>query len=526
MATPDQAEEATGSAVSGVRPVLWRLGWAAGLVGGAAAVLSMWGSWIPSLWGDEAASVLSAMRPVGSLFSMLLHVDAVHGLYYLGLHGWIRLFGASPFSVRFPSAIAAGTCAAAVAWMCGRVRGIGFAVTAGLVIAVLPRMTYAGEEARSYAFDAALAALLCVIVVEIVVRRSRSRRWWVLYAVVLTVGIYAFLYFALMALAVGAAVALLPELRPQLRRWLLASTAAALAASPLLLLAATEAGQIAFLADRNVVNANSVLVQMWFGSVWFAVIAGAVIAVAGVEMLIDAVRLRRSTPVSPLRALKVLALCWLLIPMGLLLGVSPVISGYTARYGTFAAPAAAVLIASGLSRWARSRRPLRGLAVGMAVALLVAAEPVWSSQRTPYAKNQSDWNQIAAVIHTRAEPGDAIVFDETSRLSRRPRLAMNTNPAPFEAVRDVTLKSPYPKNPIWYDTVYSVREAAALGRLDGVRRAWVVEYKTAGSTDTWGIGDLRALGFHQRIRVENHRSVIYLYERERPTELWSAADGG
>src|SRR6185312_5693405 len=58
------------------------------------------GSWIPSLWGDEAASVLSAERPLPSLFRMLGHVDAVHGTYYFLLHFWVALFGASPFSVR------------------------------------------------------------------------------------------------------------------------------------------------------------------------------------------------------------------------------------------------------------------------------------------------------------------------------------------------------------------------------------------------------------------------------------------
>lgn len=309
MAALEQTDDAKTSARPGVVSPRRRLGWATGLIGGLAALLSLWGSWIPSLWGDEAASVLSATRPIGSLFAMLLHVDAVHGLYYVFLHGWIYLFDASPFAIRLPSAIAVGVCAAAVTWMCGRVRGLRFAVAAGLIVSILPRMTYAGEEARSYAFDAALAVVLCLVVVEIVLRRSTSRRWWVLYAVVLTVGIYTFLYFALMTLAVGTTLALLPGLRVHLRRWLLASAASAAVALPLLVLAATEAGQIAFLAQRDVVNANSVLVQMWFGWVWFAVIAWALILVTGVGTVVDMVRLRGTQNVTPLRTLEVLALC-------------------------------------------------------------------------------------------------------------------------------------------------------------------------------------------------------------------------
>src|SRR5690242_10780983 len=87
------------------RPVgaLRPLAWAAAIVGLFATVVSVTGSWIPSLWGDEAASVLSALRPPESLVAMLGYVDAVHGAYYFGLQAWVALFGAEPFAVRFPS---------------------------------------------------------------------------------------------------------------------------------------------------------------------------------------------------------------------------------------------------------------------------------------------------------------------------------------------------------------------------------------------------------------------------------------
>src|ERR1700712_2154585 len=78
------------------------------MVGAAAVSASAIGSANASFWGDEAASVLSAQRSLPSLISMVLHVDAVHGLYYLALHFWIDAFGASPFSVRFPSALGVG----------------------------------------------------------------------------------------------------------------------------------------------------------------------------------------------------------------------------------------------------------------------------------------------------------------------------------------------------------------------------------------------------------------------------------
>ena len=56
--------------------------------------------------------------------------------------------------------------------------------TAGLVVAVLPRMTYVGAEARSYAFSAAIAAWLTLIFLAARAQPGR-RRLWVGYAVLL-----------------------------------------------------------------------------------------------------------------------------------------------------------------------------------------------------------------------------------------------------------------------------------------------------------------------------------------------------
>jgi len=142
-----------GQPLRAVRP--WTIAVAAGLV---ATILCAAFSWVPSLWGDEAATLLSAKRPLGSLFGMLLHVDAVHGVYYLFMHGWIRLAGESAFAMRLPSALAVGAAVTAVTLLAGRRGGVRAAVVAGVVACVLPRLTYAGEEARSYAFTAAAAA--------------------------------------------------------------------------------------------------------------------------------------------------------------------------------------------------------------------------------------------------------------------------------------------------------------------------------------------------------------------------------
>jgi len=482
--------------------------------GVAAALIALTGSWIPSLWGDEAASLLSAKWPLGSLFMMLGHVDAVHGTYYVLLHLWIGLVGTSPFAIRLPSAIAVGVGAAVLVWMCGRLGTMRLAIIAGVVTAVLPRLTYAGEEARAYAFDAAIAAVLCAVVAEIVLRRERTRRLWIAYAVVLAAGTYMFLYVALMAVAIGVFLLLFPDLRRQLRAWAFGTAAAFVAASPVIVFALLERGQVAYLAHRTEVTAQSVLVQMWFWTWPFAVAAWALILVAIAAAVLRIRRRREPAEQTDSRVLlAALAACWLVIPVGLLVASSPVIAGFTARYGTFAVPAAAVLMACGID--ALSRRVWQSVA---ATAVVVAlAVPVWTSQRTAYAMNQSDWDAIAATVHAHAHAGDGIVFDESSRPSRRTRLAMDTDPDAFTAVTDLTLRSSYPHNPTWHDTAYTVAQASDLGRFAGEDRVWVVEYSighgSSRHTDTWGIGSLEHLGYHKSARYSNHRSVTYLFTR-------------
>ncbi|MGN6124932.1 MAG: glycosyltransferase family 39 protein [Humibacter sp.] len=511
---------AQSSAEQGAAPR--RLGPVALVVGAVAMVVALIGSWIPSLWGDEAASMTSATRPLGSLFMMLGHVDAVHGLYYVALHFWVDVFGSSPFALRLPSAFAIGVTAAAVTWMSGRLGSLRLAVFAGGIAAILPRLTYAGEEARAYAFDAAIAAVICAVAVEIALRARRSpaaptTRLWVAYGALLTLGIYSFLYDGLMALAVGAFLAVTPSARRQLRPWAVSTAAAVVCSIPLIVFAFLERSQISYLVHQTEVTPFSVLVQMWFSAVPFAIVAWALIAIAVGDLVLKALRRRRAraqgevmpAEPDPRRDLVVLALCWLLIPMGLLIVTSPVLAGFTARYGTFAAPAAAVLMAVAVDRI--SRRVWMAAVPG--VLILATAVPVWVGQREPYAMNQSDWNEIAATIQAHAQKGDGIVFDEGERPSRRTRLAMDTDPAAFSAVRDVDLRSPYAANPTWYDKTYTVDEAASLGRFAGVDRVWVVEYSLSGHTDTWGIPSLERLGYHATQQFVDHTSVITLFTR-------------
>src|SRR5271168_1209593 len=151
-----------------------------------AAVIGAAGAARPSLWFDESATIsASAGRSIPDLWRMLGHIDAVHGLFYVLMQGWFSLFPVTEFWSRVPSCLAVGVAAAGVVVFAKQFSPRTTAVCAGIVFAILPRVTWSGVEARCYAFTAVAAVWLTVLLV-ISIRRNRG--WlWLLYALALTV---------------------------------------------------------------------------------------------------------------------------------------------------------------------------------------------------------------------------------------------------------------------------------------------------------------------------------------------------
>src|SRR3954463_577414 len=70
------------------------------------------------LWADEVLSVNIAKLPFDQLMPALRH-DGAPPLYYLLLHGWMRVFGTGPAAVRAMSGVA-GTLTLVPIWFIGR----------------------------------------------------------------------------------------------------------------------------------------------------------------------------------------------------------------------------------------------------------------------------------------------------------------------------------------------------------------------------------------------------------------------
>ncbi|OBF65851.1 hypothetical protein A5753_00705 [Mycobacterium sp. 852002-51971_SCH5477799-a] len=389
----------------------------------------------PSLWFDEGATIsAAASRTLPELWRLLGHIDAVHGAYYLLMHGWFAIFPPTEFWSRVPSALAVGVAAAGVVVLTRQFTpSRSTAVCAGVVFAILPRITWAGIEARSYAMSVAAAIWLTVLFVA-AVRRRRS--WlWVGYAVALMVSILLSLNLILLVLVYAA---MLPLVAAKGSRkfptiWWAASTAVALGAmTPFILFAHGQAFQVNWLFPVSWHYAFDITQRQYFDhSVPFAVLS-AVIMVAAV-----AARMA-GAPAPPGDIARLLTSCiaWVVLPTAAVVIYSAVDEPmYFPRYLILTTPAMAVVLAICIVTVGRRAWLIAGL-----VALFVgAAVPDYLFvQRWPYAKEGWDYSQVADLISTHAAPGDCLVVDNTVPWRPGPiRALLATRPAAFRSLIDV-----------------------------------------------------------------------------------------
>ena len=415
------------------------------LLGLTATSFSLLGSWNASLWTDEAVTVSAASRSWASLGQLLGSVDAVHGAYYAVMHLWGGLFGLSPLMLRLPSALAVGAAAAGMYFLGRRLTGPRAGVAAAVVFALLPRVTWMGMEGRSFAFStAAVVALGCLLTAAVV---RGGRRYFAAYAVVAGTGAVLNIYVLLAVAALGLSLFLLPAARHARLPALAASIGGGLLASPVLLAAAGQRGQLGTPDLSLPTLARSMLVDQWFlgetptnpalpndgGGLWQP--AAVLLAAAAWVLLFTALRGAR-------RTLFVATLPLLVLPTAVLVAYSLTLAPiYNPRYLSLSVPALALLLGAALAR-------LRSLPVRTVACLLLGllVLPVYASQRTPEAKNDSDFSRVAEYVQEHADPGDAVYFgprrppegEQAEQTQRRIRTAY---PQAFEELRDLSLLS-------------------------------------------------------------------------------------
>ena len=409
------------------------------LIAGLATIVS--GAWSsrPSFWFDEGATISAAAhRSLPQLWRLLSHIDAVHGLYYLFMHGWFTIFPPTEFWSRAPSCLAVGAGAAGVVvftkqfsrqvWPLGAERAT--AVCAGILFAILPRITWAGIEARPYAAEAAAAVWLTVSLIT-ALQRSTWRRWLV-YTLALMLSILLSINMALLVLAYAAMLPVLAPAKTAVLRWAAASTIGLGLMTPFIVFAHHQVGQVAWISGlkRNLVL--DVLHRQYFDhSVAFAVLSGLVLSMTiGVQLA----GLAKSG--NNCRPLVLVCLAWIGVPTGVVLLYSAVIEPiYYPRYLILTTPGMAILLAICTVLIGRSPGPIAAIMVLFAAA---AFPNYLFTQRGPYAKEGWDYSQVADLISTHAAPGDCLLVDNTVPWRPGPiRALLATRPTAFASLVDI-----------------------------------------------------------------------------------------
>ncbi|MFH8882242.1 hypothetical protein [Streptomyces californicus] len=208
--------------------------------------LGLWGlSRQNSVWRDEAATWQVARRSTGDIVRMLEHVDVVHSLYYLCMHGLFTVFGPSTTVLRLPSVLAVAAAAACLALIGHRLAGAYVGLGAGLVLGLLPAVQFYLQEGRPYALVAAGSAVSTLLLVNALRGRGGKRAWVAYTCTVLVCGWLNWL--ALLILPAHLMTLLWSRAPRGLRvRWAVAAGAATAGVLPLILFSLDQSGQVSW----------------------------------------------------------------------------------------------------------------------------------------------------------------------------------------------------------------------------------------------------------------------------------------
>jgi len=446
----------------------------------------------PSLWRDEAYTKDAIARPVGQIFSLLGHMDAVHGAYYVFLHVVAAAVGTSATALRFPS-----LCAMVVATACTAAIGRRAAALAqpahpagpgrlnvpaltgflsGMVFATAPAMTFYAQMARSYAIVTMFATIASYLLLR--AYPDGRWRWWSAYALAVALAGLFNLFGLLIVAAHGVTLLLTDAGGREGRgrwigrvpvRWLAACAAALVVLGPLLRVAGGQQEQIAWLTRPDFRTIDR-LVHDFAGSKEL-VVPFALLVLVG---LVTACLADDWRPLNP----AAIALPWLVVPPFLLIAVSYVKPVYYERYVEFCLPALAILVGAGLVGIVRlaSAAPVRRLRVAwlpVAVAALVVlglaamlVGPQGAIRQT--AARPDNLRLASAIVAAHEQPGDVVFY-----IPLDAHVLGTGYPAPFERLRDIALaQSPIASGTLTGTEITS--PALLKRRFTDVRRVWVV----------------------------------------------------
>ncbi|WP_405413673.1 hypothetical protein [Streptomyces rubiginosohelvolus] len=344
-----------------------------------------------------------ATRSLPDLWGTLGNVDAVHGLYYLLMHGLFSIFGTDLLVLRLPSALATAAAAAGVAALGARVSGrTRVGVLAGLTFAVLPDIQKYSQEGRSYALVCALvvwATFFFVLAIQrhqnppLTGQRTSAAMWTVYGSLMLAACVLH--EFAALALAAHACALPATARRP----WARVAVVVAAGLAPLAILGMKQSGQVGWIDDVS--NGEYV---------GFALLVASALALSAISPPPES----NSASAEKTVSLRRVALPLVILPTALLMLLSLYKPLYLERYVLYGLVGLALLVGAVLDRALQQGRALRLTAV--ASACLATAMLVPDSVELRTSESRSDnVTALAAVLSDEAAPGDGVLYLSVKR---------------------------------------------------------------------------------------------------------------
>jgi mannosyltransferase len=468
----DSTEQAGAGGLAGTGPAAPPSRWRAGagwylpavLAAAVMAVLGVWDLARDSAMGnDEVATRWAALLPLHLLTHLLRHVDAVHGLYYLFMHGWMAV-GTSPAVMRIPSVTAMVVAVALVVIIGRRLTGSAWAgLFAGLIVALTPTISYYAQTARSYALVFACVvgstlALLHVLAAEARTRDAETRESsaaddeagrvrpavtrYLAYAVLLIVGGYLNELSLLVVAAHAVTVLLARYGRRVIVAWAAVAAVSVIVVLPLAALSAREDSAVAWIPRPGLWSLR-ILFHDYFGATTALAVLLFCCAVAAVLPPLHRGR-RAPGPVWWSQggvSLPSVAAPLLVVPGALLILESLVAHPlYVDRYVLYGEAGAALLAGAGalrIGRWlagVTGRRTLLWVP-GVVVCVLALVLQLAPQQRvrTPQSR-LFDFGGPSRYLAAHARAGDGVLF--FSDFYRKARLGY---PADYRNVSDFAM---------------------------------------------------------------------------------------
>ncbi|WP_434590921.1 glycosyltransferase family 39 protein [Streptomyces sp. A5-4] len=380
--------------------------------------LGLWGiSRQGSVWRDEVVTYDMAHRTLPELWHTLQNFDAVHGLYYLFMHGLFAVFGGDTTTLRLPSVLATAAAAAGIGLLGHRFAGPRAGLFAGLVFPMIPAVQQYAQEGRSYALVCAMVTWATYLLVNAASHPTRRR--WIAYTLVALTACLLHEFAVLMLTAHGATMLLSDVPREVKRSWSVAAACVVAGLAPLAVFSMGQTEQVRWI--------------MWPDPV--QLVSFVILAAVGLRCARAPVRVG-----GPIR-LRTIAVPLLILPTVALLLASQLKPMYVDRYVLYYVIGFALLVGAALDR--AFRRPpegharllrrriwLRALTV---VAVLVAVLPVGMHLRSPESR-ADDATAVTLAVREAAKPGDGLLFTPARR-----RVWTLADPAKFRAFPDLAL---------------------------------------------------------------------------------------